>query len=75
MTRLERDKHRDGPVVGSDRSFQLDRRDAKLAGVCAGIGNYFGVDPLWVRLGFAAGTIIGFGSLILVYIAIALIAD
>jgi hypothetical protein len=28
-----------------------------------------------VRIAFAAGTILGFGSLILVYLAIALIAD
>ena len=55
--------------------FRLDKRDGKIWGVCGGIGNYFGIDPLWVRLGFAAGTIIGFGSLILVYVAIALIAD
>ena len=25
-----------------------------LLGVCGGIGNYFGIDPTFVRLGFAA---------------------
>ena len=75
MSRLERETDRSGPIIGAEKSFRLDRRDAKLAGVCGGIANYFGIDPLWVRLGFAAGTIVGFGSLILVYIAIALIAD
>lgn len=57
------------------QGFRLDRHNAKLSGVCAGIANYFGIDPLIVRIAFAAGTIIGFGSLILVYLAIALIAD
>ncbi|MBU7580763.1 MAG: PspC domain-containing protein [Porphyrobacter sp.] len=57
------------------RSFRLDKADGKLAGVCAGIGNYFGIDPLLVRIGFVLGTLLGFGSFILIYIAIALIAD
>ena len=57
------------------RSFRLDHTDGKLMGVCAGIANYFGWDPLLVRIGFVAGTLIGFGSLILVYLAIGLIAD
>lgn len=62
-------------VAPAKQGFALDRRDAKLAGVCSGIANYFGINPLIVRVAFAAGAILGFGSLILVYIAIALIAD
>lgn len=57
------------------KSFRLDKANGKLWGVCSGIANYFGIDPLMVRIGFVAGTLIGFGSLILVYLAIALIAD
>ena len=57
------------------REFRLDRRNGKIWGVCAGIANYFGIDATWVRIGFVLGTLIGFGSLILVYLAIALIAD
>lgn len=56
-------------------NFRLDKGNAKLWGVCSGIANYFGIDPMIVRIGFVAGTLIGFGSLLLVYIAIALIAD
>jgi phage shock protein C len=44
-------------------------------GVCSGIANYTGWDANLVRIGFALGTIFGFGSLILVYLAIGLIAD
>lgn len=57
------------------RGFRLDKANGKIFGVCAGIADYFGINPLAVRIGFAVGTLIGFGSLILVYLAIALIAD
>jgi phage shock protein PspC (stress-responsive transcriptional regulator) len=55
--------------------FRLDRSNGKIWGVCAGIANYFRIDPMLVRIGFVAGTLLGFGSFILIYIAIALIAD
>ncbi|ABC62769.1 envelope stress response membrane protein PspC [Erythrobacter litoralis] len=29
-----------------------DKQNAKLMGVCSGIADYTGVNPLWVRLGF-----------------------
>jgi phage shock protein C len=31
-------------------AFRLDRGQAKLMGVCAGVGNATGIDPLLVRL-------------------------
>ena len=34
--------------------YSLDRRDAKIAGVCSTIGNRIGVDPTFVRIGFIA---------------------
>ncbi len=66
------------PVVNipaNTNTFRLDKTQGKIWGVCGGIANYFGIDPMLVRIGFVAGTLIGFGSLILVYAAIALIAD
>ena len=66
---------RNDRAVTPERSFHLDKRNGKLFGVCSGIADYFGVNVTWVRIGFAIGTLIGFGSLILVYLAIALIAD
>ena len=59
----------------ANNSFKLDKYNGKLMGVCSGIGNYFGIDPLIVRLGFVLGTLVGFGSFILIYLAIGLIAD
>ncbi|OGS49857.1 MAG: recombinase RecF [Erythrobacter sp. RIFCSPHIGHO2_12_FULL_63_10] len=55
--------------------FHLDKYNGKIFGVCSGIANYFGINTTLVRVGFVLGTLIGFGSLILVYLAIALIAD
>ena len=57
------------------RSFRLDKGNAKVFGVCAGIGNYFGIDTMLVRIGFVAATLLGFGSPVLIYLAVALIAD
>ena len=59
----------------SRSDFRLDRQRGKLMGVCAGIGRYFGIDTTLVRIAFVLGTILGFGSLFLVYLAIGLIAD
>lgn len=55
--------------------FRLDKVNSKVFGVCAGIGNYFGIDPLLVRVGFVAATLLGFGSPVLIYLAVALIAN
>ena len=59
----------------SGRSFRLDRTNAKFMGVCGGIANYFGWDANIVRVAWVLGTILGFGSLILIYLAIGLIVD
>ena len=67
-------RHTD-PGGPPSKSFRLDRRRGKLMGVCAGIANYFGIDTTLVRAGFVIATLVGFGSPILIYLAIGLIAD
>ena len=59
----------------SPRKFRLDKQRGKLMGVSAGMADYFGVDVTLVRIAWVLGTLLGFGSLILIYIAIGLIAD
>lgn len=71
MNSLDRRPAGDGAPAG----FRLDRAEGKVFGVCAGIASYTKVDPMIVRLAFVAGTILGFGSFILIYLAIALLAD
>jgi phage shock protein C len=37
--------------------YSLNRSDAKLAGVCSTIGEQFGVDPTFLRVGFVLAAI------------------
>ena len=60
---------------GAPAGFHRDRYNGKVFGVCAGLANYMNVDPMIVRLVFVAGTVFGFGSFVLIYLAIALLAD
>jgi phage shock protein PspC (stress-responsive transcriptional regulator) len=57
------------------RSFRLDKANGKFMGVSAGIANYFNVDVTLVRAAWVVGTLLGVGSLVIVYLAIGLIAD
>ena len=59
----------------SSAKFHLDTVNGKAMGVCAGLANRFGGDLLVWRLGFVLGTVFGFGSLVVVYLAIGLLAD
>ena len=72
MNALDRQRGDSAPVTGG---FRLNKERGKFMGVSAGIADYFNVDVTLVRLGWVIGTLVGFGSLILVYIAIGLIAD
>lgn len=72
MNRVERTKPAVAPM---SKTFRFNKANGKLWGVCGGIADYLGIDATVVRVAFALGTIVGFGSLILVYAAIALIAD
>ncbi|WP_317973399.1 PspC domain-containing protein [Novosphingobium pituita] len=65
------------PAAGSKgrSGFHLDRQNRKIFGVCAGMANALDVDVTLVRIAWIAGTLIGFGSLILIYLAIALLVD
>lgn len=57
------------------RKFRLDKANGKLMGVSSGIADYFGWDVTLVRVAWVVGTLVGFGSLILIYLAIGLLAD
>ena len=68
-------KFRDDHAVRPAKSFGLDRANGKLWGVCSGLARWMGIDPTVVRVVFVLGTLFGFGSFLLIYLAIALIAD
>lgn len=57
----------------ASKNLHRDQRRKILGGVCAGLGHYFNVDPVWVRLFFALLTFAwGFGLLVYVIMWIAL---
>ncbi len=37
--------------------YSLDRKDAKIAGVCSTLGGISGIDPTFIRIGFVAAAI------------------
>jgi len=45
-----------------------DEMKKVIGGVCAGLGHYFKIDPVWIRLLFALLVYGSFGSIILIYI-------
>lgn len=70
-------RRRDDSDAGSRRGGppRLTRswQGRMLSGVCAGLADYFHVDPTLVRIGFAALTLLTSGAGLLLYIAMALI--
>jgi phage shock protein C len=44
-----------------------------IAGLCAGLGEYFNIDPTIVRLLFVLAFFTGFGGIALIYLIMALI--
>ncbi len=55
--------------------FRKNRTQGMIFGVCAGLADQFDLDRLWVRIGFVVLTLMGFGLPLLLYLAIAIIAD
>jgi phage shock protein C len=57
------------------KPFYLNKSNSKLAGVCSGIADYTGWDVTLVRIATFIGVVVGWGSLALVYILIAWLAE
>ena len=53
---------------GSSKRLYRDRENSLLGGVASGIGHYFSIDPLWVRILFVISPWITFGTSILIYV-------
>ena len=50
------------------KKFYRDADKAIIGGVCAGLGHYFRIDPLWVRILFIVSPFVTFGTSAFVYI-------
>jgi phage shock protein PspC (stress-responsive transcriptional regulator) len=42
--------------------------NSPIAGVCAGLGKYFSLDPAWIRILFCLGLFFGEGIGVLIYV-------
>lgn len=56
------------PIPGAKRLFRHPD-DQVVAGVCSGLGAYFGIDPVWIRLAFAFA-LFSFGTGLLLYLVL-----
>jgi len=54
--------------------FLINRRDAKVMGVAAGLADYTGMDPLLIRLGIVALTLVTGPIMILFYVLVGWLA-
>jgi phage shock protein C len=59
--------------VGVSNRLMKSRTDKKIAGVCGGLAKHLGISSTLLRLLFVAAIILGWGSFILVYIALAVV--
>ena len=62
------------PVYYQRKKFVRSTNDRKVAGVCAGVADYFDMDPTLVRILWALATLIP-GPNVLAYIIIWIAAD
>lgn len=44
---------------GPGKSLRRSRSNRMAAGVCGGLGEFFGINPLWFRLAFLIATLPG----------------
>ncbi|MXN92369.1 PspC domain-containing protein [Flavobacterium sp. Sd200] len=50
------------------RKFFRDTDNGMVGGVCAGLGHYFGIDPLWIRIIAILSLFLSFGTSLLIYL-------
>jgi len=56
-----------------DKRLYRSRNDRVIAGVCAGLGHYFNLDPVLIRVLAVIVGFMSFGTLVLLYLVLALI--
>jgi phage shock protein PspC (stress-responsive transcriptional regulator) len=56
------------PYYTRSKKMYRDGDKAIIAGVCAGLGHYLRIDPLWIRILFIISPFITFGTSVFVYI-------
>lgn len=58
-----------GRIDVRGKRLYRSRTDRMIGGVLAGLGEYLGVDPTWLRIGYVVlGVLTGFGPAVVIYI-------
>lgn len=52
----------------TNKKLYRDKERGSIAGVCTGLGYYFGIDATWIKIAFLATAFAGFGFGIIVYL-------
>lgn len=60
--------------MSATNSFRLNKSQGKIMGVCAGLADYSGIDLMLIRVLTVLLTLCGFGSAIILYLVVGLIA-
>ena len=58
--------------MSNGKKLRKSKTDRKICGVCGGIAEYFGIDPIWIRLLWARMVFV-FGTGVVLYFVFALI--
>lgn len=58
--------------MSNGKKLRKSKTDKKICGVCGGIAEYFGIDPIWIRLLWAIIVFV-FGTGVVLYFVFALI--
>jgi phage shock protein C len=66
-------KHERGELVATRGPLRRSRSNRMVAGVCGGLGEFFGINPFWFRLAFLIALIPGGVPGILAYVIICLV--
>ena len=55
------------PTAAPYKQLRRPLDDRIVAGVCSGLGRYFGIDPVLVRVAFAVVAVLTWGTALLAY--------
>jgi phage shock protein C len=65
----------DEHAMNHSKKLYKSRTDKKIAGVCGGLSNYFGISATWIRIFFLAAFFAGYGVSMLLYIVLMVVLD
>ena len=60
-------------MMNTSRALRRSRHDRVVAGVCGGLGEFFGVSPFWFRIAFLISLLPGGVPGLLLYLLLCII--